>query len=235
MGRRSLIVWDLDDTLGDFRALEGARAADAPVRIRSRPGIAGSLRALGRAGFDHAVLTTAAPLYAEVALRGAGLREFFARVEGRGQRRKGDAAGVAAGFGIAPCELADRVLFVGDRLDFDEPDDPEVVFHLEPWALTRPAAELTRLVLHLRRAGRGSIRDGFRRFGQGAGSWRVWKRRPPMPVGQAVLRRADGLGPLALLERAGACPVVGFAEPPAAGAVAGEHEVIPSRVAAEVG
>src|SRR3954447_20862476 len=91
MGERYLVVWDLDGTLGDFEALERPGAPDAAVRLRVRPGLADALNALCRAGFTHSLLTTATPLYAEVALRGAGLRHLLARAEGRGQRCK-DAA-----------------------------------------------------------------------------------------------------------------------------------------------
>jgi hypothetical protein len=235
VGERYLLVWDLDGTLGEFEALEKAWASDSPVRLRVRPGLATALRELSQAGFVHTLLTTAAPLYAEVALRATGLRGFFSRVECRGQRFKGDAEGVAAEFGIGPPELAHRVLFVGDRLAFDEPSHPEVVFHLEPLALARPAAQLARLVEHLREAGSGSIREGFRRIGRGRRRWFCFLRRPPMPVGEPVTRPVAGIGLLLLLERAGECPVIGFGDPPAEGVSASEYEVIPSRLAAEYG
>jgi hypothetical protein len=229
---RYLLVWDLDGTIGDFGALEGDWTLDSPVRIRIRPGMAEALQALGRAGFLHTLLTTSALLYAEIALRAAGLRDLFARLECRGQRPKGDAAGVAAAFAIPPRDRAARVLFVGDRLDFDEPDDPEVVFHLEPWALARPAAQLARLVEHLRETGGGSIREGFRRVGRGPRRWQLLFRRPPVVVGETVERQVAGLGLLLLLERSGKCPVIGFGEPPAGTVTASEHEVVPARVAA---
>jgi len=53
------------------------------------------------------------------------------------------------------------MLFVGDHVLFDAPQDPRIVFHLEPNALRRPAAELVELVLALRERGRGSLARGF--------------------------------------------------------------------------
>jgi len=234
VGERYLLVWDLDGTLGDFESLEEDWVSASPVRLRVRPGLAEALHDLGRAGFVHTLLTTAAPAYAEVALRGTGLRDFFARVECRGQRLKGDAVGVAAAFDIPPPDLPRRVLFVGDRLAFDEPDHPEVVFHLEPNALARPAPQLARLVEHLRAAGGGSIREGFRRIGRGPRWWALLRMRLSMRVGETVQRRVAGVGRLLLLERAGECPVIGFGEPPAEQATAHEYEVIPAQLAADL-
>lgn len=231
MGAPYLLVWDLDGTLGDFDALERHWTDGTPVRLQLRPGLAAALEALGQAGFVHTVLTTATPLYAEVALAAAGLRDHFARVEGRGQRFKGDAAGLAEAFAIPAHERARRVLFVGDRLDFDEPEDPDVVFHLEPCALARPAAQLARLVEYLREAGGGSLHEGFQRLGRGPRQWRRLFRRAAMPLGETVERQVAGLGRVLMLARPGACPVIGIGEPPAPVA-ADEVEVVPAQVVA---
>jgi hypothetical protein len=233
MGKPHVIVWDLDGTLGEFCALEKHCASNSSVTVRTRPGLADALRALCQAGFVHSLLTMATPVYAEVALRGTGLREYFGRVEGQGQRKKGDVAGVARAFGIPEAEVPAQMLFVGDRMMFDEPDDPEVVFHLEPFALTRPAQELERLVLHLRAMGGGSIRQGFRLTGLGGRSWyRLW-RRTPLPLGEPVRRHVAGLGTLVLLDRQGECPVIGYAAVPAPGVPMEERCFVPVQVMQE--
>jgi hypothetical protein len=229
VGARHVIVWDLDGTLGDFEALEKS-GSDEPVRVKTRPGLGATLRSLHAAGFVHSLLTMATAKYAEIALRGTGLFELFDRVEGQGQRCKGDAAGVATVFGVAAEEIPHRMIFVGDRMVFDEPEHAEVVFHLEPFALLRPAEQLEKLVLRLRDGGGGSIREGFRALGRGQRRWlRLW-RRAALPVGQASRRSVDGLGSLVLLERHGECPVVGYERPPQPAGSADEHEFIPAQV-----
>jgi hypothetical protein len=175
-------------------------------------------------------LTMATPEYADLALRGTGLREYFERVEGQGQRRKGDVAGLASVFGIPPAEAPSQILFVGDRLVFDEPDDPEVVFHFEPFALARPADQLERLVVHLRTAGNGSLREGFRKIGLGARKWYQLRPRPPLPVGKPCQRYVRGLGSLILCERQNECPIIGYEETPPPGTNAEEHCFVPAQV-----
>jgi hypothetical protein len=229
MGKPHVIVWDLDGTLGDFYALEKICDGNSSVTVRTRPGLARTLEALCQGGFVHTLLTMAAPLYAEYALRGTGLREYFGRVEGHGQRRKGDVAGVARFFDISEAEAPAHMLFVGDRMVFDEPDHPEVVFHLEPSALTRPAQELERLVMYLRATGNGSIRQGFRTLGLGVRQWyRLW-RRPSLPLDKPVQRHVNGLGRLVFLERQGACPVIGYERAPAPAATAEQHCFVPAQ------
>src|SRR5262249_61171550 len=119
------------------------------------------LKRLSAAGFVHTILTVAMKRYADVVLHGTGLAGYFARVEGRGERPKGDAAGIAAAFGIPEGQRPHRMLFVGDRLAFDQPADARIVFHLELFALSRAAADFARLVEHLRDLGGGSLRRGF--------------------------------------------------------------------------
>jgi hypothetical protein len=229
VGARHVIVWDLDGTVGDFEALVKS-SSDAPVRVKTRPGLAATLRSLHAAGFAHSLLTMATPTYAAIALRGTGLFEAFERVEGQGQRRKGDAAGVAAAFGIPAEEMPHRLIFVGDRMVFDEPDHPQVVFHLEPFALVRPAQQLERLVVRLRDAGGGSLHEGFRALGLGPRRWqRLW-RRSPLAVGKAARRDVVGLGPLVLLKRQDECPVIGYERGPLPVAAADEHTIIPAQV-----
>jgi hypothetical protein len=115
--------------------------------------------------------------------------------------------------GLAEEEWPHRLLFVGDHPRFDAPRHPGVVFHLEPSALTRPAGELARLVLHLREAGGGSLRGGFDRLA--ARRWWPWRR-----AGRPLRREVPGLGPLLLVPRAEECPVIAFAEGPRAPAEA---------------
>src|SRR5262249_31791755 len=145
-----VIVWDLDLTLGDFSALSRQPDSVDPITVLVRPGLAETLRTLAAADFIHTVLTLATPLYAEIVLRGTGLRRLFERVEGLTQRLKGDAAGLGYALGIPEDERPHRMLFVGDHPLFDAPQDGRVLFHIEPHALSRPAADLARLVLHLR-------------------------------------------------------------------------------------
>lgn len=231
MGSPHVIVWDLDGTIGDFYALEKHCDSNTAVTIKTRPGLAESLSTLSRAGFVHTLLTMATPTYAEAALRGSGLRDHFALVEGQGKRCKGDVEGLARFLGIPAAEVPSRFLFVGDRMMFDEPNHPHVVFHLELLALTRPASELECLVLHLRTAGNGSLREGFRVLGLTQRKWyRLW-RRQPQPIGQPVRGHIDGLGSLLLLERQNQCPVIGFEGPPTPAAAPEEHSFVPSEVA----
>jgi hypothetical protein len=231
-----VIVWDLDLTLGDFSALSQRPEGSAAVTVRVRPGIAAALRTLSEAGFLHTLLTLATPLYAEMVLRATGLRQFFSRVEGLTQRMKGDAAGIAADLGIGEHDRPHRMLFVGDHPLFDAPQDHRVLFHLEPFALSRPAAELTRLVLHLRAGGRGSLRQGFDRLARQRAWWKkLWPARWPGAAGdQPVRRLLPGVGELLLLACAERCPVIGFGQAPEAGQAPAEHSFVPAEVMAQV-
>src|SRR5262245_15009586 len=94
---RFIVVWDLDRTLGEFSALERVRPDDgANVTVWLRPGIHDALARLSGEGFSHVALTLATPTYAAMALRGTGLDVHFIEIAGAGQRRKGDALGIAA-------------------------------------------------------------------------------------------------------------------------------------------
>jgi hypothetical protein len=194
-----LIVWDLDRTLGVFDGLEHVRDPGLEISVLLRPGIDAALCELSRAGFAHSVLTLATPDYAELALRGTGLRHHFLEVACQGQRPKGDAEGIAATFGLPFDELGDRLLFVGDHVLLDVPQDPRVVFHLEAYALRRPAAELVALVLALRERGKGSIRAGFDAIAAGSSL-----------EGELGRATVEGAGRLLLLARTTACPVLAF-------------------------
>jgi hypothetical protein len=229
-----VIVWDLDLTLGDFSALSQQPGSTGPVTVRIRPGMAEALRALSEAGFLHTVLTLATPLYAEIVLRATGLRQFFTRVEGLTQRPKGDAAGIAAELGIGESDRPHRMLFVGDHPFFDAPQDRRVLFHLEPFALTRSADELTRLVLHLRDSGGGSLRQGFDRLVRHRVWWqRLWPMR--RAAGDKPIQRSlPGIGDLLLLACAERCHVIGFCKPPEPGRAPAEHSFVPAEVMAQV-
>jgi hypothetical protein len=228
-----VIVWDLDDTLGNFDALAGTDDDSDVVSVLVRPGMEEALRRLSAEGFVHTVLTLAMPLYAEVALRGTGLRGFFERVDGMGQRSKGDAVGIGNLFGFGEAERAERLLFVGNH-PFDAPLDPRVVFHLELCALSRPAEQLTRLVLHLRDRGEGSLLEGFYRLSRPAPWWRkLWPRGMRGSVAP-VRCRAPDIGSLMLLARPDECPVIGFEKPPREAALPTEHRILPGEVAAQV-
>ncbi len=221
-----LIVWDLDNTIGAFDALQRADGNPDGVRVQVRPGLAEALALLIREGFTHALLTLASPRYAELALRGTGLRDLFTRVEGFGQRGKGDAAGLGRAFGIAEGERPQRMVFIGDNPLFDAPQDPRVILHLEPFALTRPADDLARLLLHLRAAGNGSIRAGFYALGRTARWWQRLLSRRLMPLGRPVRREVTGVGSLLLLDPGDACPRLGFANPPEPPGTPSEHLVV---------
>src|SRR5437763_1191128 len=94
LSARHVIVWDLDGTLGRFDALNGQGDSANPVTVRVRPHLREALEALSAAGFRHTLLTLATPLYAELVLHALGVRALFERVEGQGQRGKGDVAGI---------------------------------------------------------------------------------------------------------------------------------------------
>jgi hypothetical protein len=225
---RHVIVWDLDNTLGDFSALHGQGESSQPVQVRLRPGLEPLLHSLAAAGFQHTLLTLATPLYAEAVLRGTGLRHFFVRVEGLGMRGKGDAAGIGEALGIPEGQRPHRMLFVGDHPLFDEPRDPRVVFHLEPCALIRPAADLGRLVLHLREAGGGSLRQGFERVCSARSGWRALWPFGRDGDGTPVRRTVPGVGSLVMVRRREGCPVIGFATLPEPAGAPGEFEFVPA-------
>jgi hypothetical protein len=234
LSRTHVIVWDLDGTLGEFTAVHEQGEAPGAVTVRVRPGLPEALHRLAEAGFAHTVLTLATPLYAEVVLRATGLRQHFFRVEGLGQRGKGDAEGVGDSLGIPEDQRPHRMIFVGDHPLFDEPQDQRVVFHLEPCGLVRPADQLARLVLHLRDAGGGSLARGFDRLGR-AGGW--WRRFGPFrpPLTKEPLRRAvPGVGDVLLARRSGGPPVIGFADFPEPPGDPVEHSFAPAEFVALV-
>src|SRR5262249_15247702 len=147
----------------------------------------------------------------------------------------GDAAGIAAALGIRESERPHRMLFVGDHPLFDEPRDPRVVFHLEPFALMRSALELARLVLHLREVGGGSLAGGVGAVMQPRRPWwhRLWGT-PTHLAGQPITRCIAGVGEVVLVRRPEGCPVIGFARLPEAGAVPTLHSFVPADLLALV-
>jgi hypothetical protein len=230
-----VIVWDLDGTVGDFSALHQQGETSNPIVVKVRPEMAETLQALNKAGFIHTLLTRASPLYAEIALRGTGLRPFFALVEGVGQRGKGDAAGIAQVLHIPEKELPHRMFFVGDLPVFDEPQDPRVLFHLEPCCMDRSARELERLVLHLREVGNGSLREGFDLLGNPIRWWQwIVPLSPRMPVNKPIRCSLPDIGQLILMIRHDGCPIILFEHAPPPGTVASDHTLIPAEFVAQI-
>ena len=207
-----LIVWDLDRTLGVFDGLEQLRDPATPMQVELRPGIGAALSELSAAGFVHTVLTMATPDYAELALRGTGLRHHFVEVACHGQRPKGDALGIAHTHGLPEADLPARMLFVGDHVLFDAPQDARVLFHLEPHVLHQPASRLVELVLELRERGGGALRAGFDQW-----------LGPVEAHDEVVRREVARVGRLVLLPREHASPVVAFDEDEPPGAPGGER------------
>lgn len=193
-----VIVWDLDLTLGAFDTLEGAQS-DQLVTVKLRPDIEQALVRLSGEGFAHTVLTLATPGYAELALRGTGLRDHFFEVAGAGQRNKGDVDGIAALVGIPPAECPHRMLFVGDHPLLDAPRGHRVVFHVELDALSRSALDLCELVHAMREAGDGSLARGFDAVAE-RGTTVEGARRVAL----------DGIGRLLMVPSAHSCQVVAF-------------------------
>lgn len=196
-----LIVWDLDHTIGVFDAMAHLASAHDPVTVQLRPDIEESLERLSAEGFGHTVLTLASRTYAEVILRGTGLRRHFLEVAGLGERVKGDAQGIARTLGMPVDSCHDRMLFVGDHPLFDVPQDPRVVFHFEPYPLRRSAASVAELALVLRARGGGSLRAGFDEL-----------VGPIDATSQMARVEVDGLGRLLLARRDDGCPIVAFDE-----------------------
>lgn len=230
MSFRYLIVWDLDGTLGEFSALENRILSNEPIRITTRPGLQQSLKSLTEAGFGHTVLTMATKTYADLALSGSQLIDHFQRVEGIGQRNKGDVEGIAKAFDIPMSEAPDRMIFVGDRMIFDEPRHRDVLFHLEPAALAQPADRLEKLLLHLRETGSGSLRQGFRKLSLGEPRWYHRWFKQKVTVDKPIRRQIDELGSIVLIERSDACPVVGFEHPVTTPVTTQEHSIVPALV-----
>lgn len=214
-----LIVWDLDRTLGVFDGLARMRDAATPVEVELRPGIGRALERLTAEGFAHTVLSLATLDYAELALRGAGLRRHFLEVAGPRQRAKGDAQGIGTSYGIPEAERPARMLFVGDQLQIDAPLDRRVLLHLEPHALRRPAARLVELVLGLLDRGRGSLAAGFMDL-LGAGQ----------PSGEIARRDLGRAGRLLLVPRDHQCPVVACEDEPAEALAAERVRFVPGEV-----
>jgi len=232
MKPETVIVWDLDGTLGLFSSLPAHDSSSEPITVLLRQGLANALRDLSAAGVVHTVLTLASPVYAEVVLRGTGLRSFFWRVEGQGQRYKGDAAGIGAALGLSAADLPHRMLFVGDHPCNDQPTDPRVLFHFEPQALARPAQQLARLIQHLLNQGQGSFQRGFESL-LGQPSW--W-RRILGQKGQPRQTEVDvpEVGRVGLAERAEDCPVIWFAHSPQPPVEPSLHQLIPADLMKQV-
>lgn len=197
-----VIVWDLDHTLGSFDSLEGARPTEE-VTVELRPGIGEVLARLGREGFHHTVLTMATPTYAELALRGTGLRDHFIEVAGAGQRNKGDVEGIAQLLDMPLSECQHRMLFVGDHPLLDAPRGGEVVFHVELDALSRSAEDLLALVLALRESGAGSLARGFEALAQQGEPVDGMRRLALEGVGRLLLVPSGDHAPMVAFEEAG--------------------------------
>lgn len=235
MSATHVIVWDLDGTLGRFDALNGQGDSPHPITVRVRPHLREALEGLSAAGFRHTLLTLATPLYADLVLQALGVRGLFERVEGKGQRGKGDVAGVASEMGVADADLPHRMLFIGDHPQHDEPRDRRVLFHLELFALERSARDLLSLVKVLLEAGGGSVRDGFEALGRRRPWWaRLWPGREPLRPDRPVRRMVKGLGPLLLMRRKEECPVIAFARPPEPAAAAEELSFVPAELSSRM-
>ncbi len=210
-----VIVWDLDMTMGDFQPFYDAPESDSPVTVSLRPGIIAALKRLQGEGFIHVLLTLATPFAAEVILHAMGVRDLFSAVYGRGQRPKGDAVGIGELYNIGQRQRPHRMIFIGDHPLYDPPQDDRIVFHLEPYALQRPANHFVELLLYLRRQGRGSIGGGFDRALTGrTGLWARPTTDVVAPTGEPVRREVPGLGPVLMLKGPDSCPVIAFEEPP---------------------
>lgn len=227
-----IIVWDLDDTIGDFHALEDNCESNSVVSVFTRPGLITTLETLRQLGFINSLLTMATSVYAEIALWGTGLYDLFDRIECRGQRRKGDVEGIATAFGIDTKDCPHQIIFIGDKMVFDEPDNPNVVFHLEPFAMNRPAIELQHLILYLRAVGNGSFREGFSAILRENRKWYRFFRPISTPMDKPIIRSVPTVGELVLMERNNACPVIGFYKFPNRGNTPDEHKIIPIAVLA---
>ena len=231
MKPETVIVWDLDGTLGHFSSMP-IRESSERITVLLRHGLADALRDLSAAGIVHTVLTMATPLYAEMVLRGTGIRPFFRMVEGQGQRYKGDAAGIGTALGLSDEELPHRMLFIGDHPYNDAPRDRRVLFHFEPQAMSRSARDVAHLVFHLLNVGQGSFQRGFESL-LGQPSWwnSLWSRKP-----ESRLIEVDvpGVGRIGLAERAEDCSIIWFAQPPQSAVEPTRHDLLPSELLAEI-
>ena len=226
-----IVVWDLDDTLGNFEALSGKSDASDKVTVYLRPGIEGALCELMRNDFKHVLLTLATRTYAELALRGTGLRDAFSCVEGSGERTKGDVQGIAKSFNLPTEEQPHRMIFVGNHPIFDRPQDSRIVFHFEPHALTRSANELVNLLICLRETGNGSIRQGFNKLRYRSNRWYLRLMMKVKPNDQDLTRRKLPTGEEVLLvEHPDGEATVAFSESPDRIESSSAHEFVPSKI-----
>jgi hypothetical protein len=227
-----VIVWDLDGTLGQFTGMPVRDDSSEPITVLLRHGLADALRDLTSSGIMHTVLTLATPIYAEVVLRATGVRPFFCRVEGQGQRFKGDAAGIGTALGLSEEELPHRMLFIGDHPYNDAPTDRRVLFHFEPRALSRSAGDVACLVQYLLNAGQGSFQRGFQSL-MGQPTWwdRLWARNSQQ---RQIEVEVPEVGYLGLAERNQDCPVICFVHPPQPAVEPTWHEVNPAELIAQV-
>lgn len=224
MSGAPILVWDFDETLGDFRSLYQHWDRSKPVTVRLRPDLRPALEQLSAAGFRHRILTLASSVAAEGALRAAGLRDHFEAIEGLGERGKGDVDGIAACYGLSEVERGERLVFIGDHIVNDRPQDPRVLFHLELQALERSALDCAALLLKLRELGQGSFLRGFLKLRRGR-----WYRAFGAFEGEPRLRQVEGLEPLALVTME-AGPIIAFAEEVRAPKEAEELSFIPEEL-----
>lgn len=85
--KSSVICWDLDETLGEFRRIayqmQGKQAPDWMNPISTRYGIRKTLRDLRKKGYVHVLTTSGITRYADTVLQVARLRREFSEVFGR--------------------------------------------------------------------------------------------------------------------------------------------------------
>lgn len=208
-----ILVWDLDKTLGFFEPLYKHWDPDSPVTIQFRPGILDLIRQLHKKGFTHRLLTLASPRAAHLILEAAGVRDLFFKIEGIGQRGKGDVAGIALEHGVPEHQWPHQFLFIGDHPFNDCPVDKRVIFHLEINALERPASQLGGLIDALIERGQGSFIRGYQSIASAVPWWKFWQR-PAFQVNQAMIRSLPGLDPLALMNGPSINPLIAFENEP---------------------
>lgn len=213
-----IMVWDLDRTLGVFDGLHGVVPGwTGPVKVELRPELEAALSALSARGWVHRVLTLASPTYARLALEGTGLAQAFERIEGRGERHKGDVAGIALDYELDEACWGDRMFFVGDHMLYDPPRHHRVLFHYEPHALSRSAMDVVGLVEALLEHGEGSLVDGFAAIMRNPGlSVEGRPLRPTRPGYDVARRQITHVADPLIFARRGEDegPVIAFEAPP---------------------
>lgn len=165
--KRRLVCWDLDGTLGSFKAVT-AKAKGLEynfLRKGLRHGVEKALLELSNEGLTNVLTTYNSGTYASDCLAAAGLTAQLSKVyaneliaPSKVELRK-DYSVVCRDFNIDMGDFRSNVLVVGDDLLLDRPENGVLIW--EPEALTYSATVTASVVKLLLNRGNGDFSFGF--------------------------------------------------------------------------